>query len=338
MTNKFRRRAVKHIFITLLCLTLLCSCAEKKERQETFFAMDTVIDVTIYGGSEQLLNSLSARVYELESLFSVTDPESEIHALNETGSAALSPETSELLSYAIDTCGKTGGNLDISMYPIVRAWGFTTGEYRVPEDSEIKELLQNVDFRKITLDGNTATLPQGMHIDLGSVAKGFTGDILIKLLQENDVKSAIVNLGGNVQTLGSKPDGSPWRVAIKDPNGSYLGIVSVSDKAVITSGGYERYFEQDGHIYWHIMSPETGRPAESGLVSVTIVGSEGKYCDALSTALFVMGEEAAIDFWQDNQDFDMLLVTEDGRLLITPELNKIFQPSQSSSYELTVIE
>ena len=160
---------------------------------------------------------------------------------------------------------------------------------------------------------------------MGSLAKGYTSDSIIEIFRENGVESAIVNLGGNVQTLGTKPDGSLWKVGIKNPfqPDSEMCIVSVEDKAVITSGNYERYFTgEDGKNYWHIIDSKDGRPADNGLVSVTVIGSNGMMCDSLSTALFVAGTENAVEYWQNNGDFDMILVTDDGKLLITENIEK----------------
>lgn len=299
----------------------------------TIFAMDTVMDLTIYGDAA-VLDHAEERILHLESLFSVTDPASEIYTLDHTGACVLSEETGELLEQALALCGRTGGALDISIYPVVRAWGFTTGSYQIPSDEEISELLESVDYTKIQYDPitKTAQLPDDMEIDLGSIAKGYTGDKLIELLRNSGVSSALINLGGNVQTLGSKPDGSPWRIAVRDPMGDgYIGILEAVDKAVITSGGYERYFEQDGEVYWHIIDPSTGQPAKNGLLSVTIVGDSGALCDALSTSLFVMGAEDAAAFWRSSDDFEAVFVDEGGNITITEGLENSFSLSSSQA-------
>ena len=176
----------------------------------------------------------------------------------------------------------------------------------------------------------TASLPDGVEVDLGSVAKGYAGDVLTGLLKANGVKSALLDLGGNIQTVGTKPDGSSWRIGVRDPEdeNGYIGVVSVSDKAVVTSGGYERYFEQDGVRYWHILDPETGAPARSGLASVTVVGDSGLLCDALSTALFVMGLDRALEHWRTYRDFEAVFVCEDGSVTVTAGLEDSFALSQ----------
>ena len=337
---------IKRLLPLLCALLLLTGCgAGSGETTQlhtaTILAMDTVMDLSVYGGSQELMDRARERVLELEGVLSTTDPGSEIYALNRTGSAELSGDAAALLARGLELCRETEGALDLSIYPVVRAWGFTTGEYRVPETEELAELLEHVDYTKIACpDAGSVALPEGMELDLGGVAKGYTGDRLIELLRESGITSALLNLGGNVQTLGSKPDGAPWQVAVQSPEGEgYLGYLSISDQAVVTSGGYERYFEDgEGNIYWHIMDPTTGYPAKSGLISVTVVGEEGVYCDALSTALFIMGEEDAISFWRAHGDFELLLVTEDGRLLVTEGLADRFRSEPEAGYELAVIE
>jgi thiamine biosynthesis lipoprotein len=325
----------------LLLLALLPGCGATPAATEpvtgTVFAMDTVMDLTIYG-AESDLSDAEDLIDDLEGKLSVTDQDSEIYAVNRDGGGTLTDDAADLLTQALALCADTGGALDLSIYPVVRAWGFTTGNYAVPDQETLDELLAHVDYTEINLDGDTVTLAPGMEIDLGSVAKGYTGDRILALLRENGVTSALLNLGGNVQALGSKPDGSPWRVAVQSPAGDgYLGALEVTDQAVITSGGYERYFEQDGVTYWHIIDPSTGSPARSGLISVTIVGSSGLVCDGLSTALFVMGLEDAADFWRSREDFEAVLVTEDGQVYVTQGLADTFTLLDDSRGEVEVI-
>ena len=315
--------------LLLALLLALPGCAPAQPLERTFFAMDTVMTLRLYeGGDENTLDQAEARVRELEGLWSVTDGTSEISTLNHDGSAELSPETAELLGAALDMCRRTDGALDISTYPVLRAWGFTTGEYSVPGGEAIAALLPLVDYGRVALEAGAAALPPGMEIDLGSVAKGYTGDALAALLKQGGAASALLDLGGNIQAVGSKPDGSPWRVAIRDPAGDgNIGVVEVVDQVVVTSGGYERYFEEDGGRYWHIIDPATGWPARSGLTSVTVVGESGLLCDGLSTALFVMGREGALEHWRQHRDFEAVLVSEDGSVTITAGLEGRFTPA-----------
>ena len=304
-----------------------CSGAPAQEPETaTFFAMDTAMDFTVYGDAA-LLDEAETLIGSLEEQVSVTDEHSDIYAIDHTGSGSLSGNTAELMEQALELCRRTGGALDISVYSIVRAWGFTTGSYQVPDEETIQSLLPLVDYTQIQYDAATGvvTLPEGMEIDLGSVAKGYAGQLAAQMLREHGVQSALLNLGGNVQTVGTKPDGSPWQIGIKDPQGEdAMMVLSVEDQAVVTSGGYERYFEQDGQTYWHIMDPFTGRPADSGLLSVTIVGDEGVVCDGLSTALFVMGLEKAADLWAQSGDFEAVFVTASGEVYITEGLRDHF--------------
>lgn len=337
---------MKKYFISAMLSALLfltgCSAESSPEPvQGTFFAMDTMMDFTIYGESG-LIDQSESLIASLESLVSVTDTGSELYAINQTGSGTLTGKASSLMEQALEICRRTDGALDLSIYPIVRAWGFTTGSYQVPDEAEIQALLPLVDYRKIQYDATDGdvTLPVGMKIDLGSVAKGYAGQLVAQMLREHGVQSALLNLGGNVQTVGAKPDGSPWQIGIKDPQGEdAMMVLSVEDQAVVTSGGYERYFEQDGQTYWHIMDPSTGHPADSGLISVTIVGDEGVVCDGLSTALFVMGLEKAADLWAQSGDFEAVFVTASGEVYITEGLRDRFAlTEQYADTPVSVIE
>ena len=321
----------KHFISAMLSALLFltgCSAESSPEPvQGTFFAMDTVMDFTIYGESG-LIDQSESLIASLESLVSVTDANSELYAINQTGSGTLTGKASSLMEQALEICRRTDGALDLSIYPIVRAWGFTTGSYQVPDEAEIQALLPLVDYRKIQYDAatGTVTLPEGMEIDLGSVAKGYAGQLAAQMLREHGVQSALLNLGGNVQTVGAKPDGSPWQIGIKDPQGEdAMMVLSVEDQAVVTSGGYERYFEQDGVTYHHIIDPKTGYPAENGLVSVTIVSSDGTLADGLSTSLFIMGEEKAAEFWKaHSNEFEAIFATDDGTIYVTEGLKDSF--------------
>lgn len=240
---------------------------------------------------------------------------------------SVSPQTSQLLSFTLQMADRTQGALNPALYPITLAWGFTTENYRLPSDSEIAGLLPLTDYRQIHIGSDTVSIKSGMMLDLGAVGKGYAGDKAIEILQKNGIKSAILDLGGNIQTLGTKADGSEWSVGIKNPwEGKVAAGLKVTDKAVITSGGYERFFTaDDGKNYIHIFDPNTGRPVQNDLASVTIISKKGLYGDALSTALFVMGKDKAIAYWENhhnlkNQDFEMLLITNDKKLIYTPGL------------------
>lgn len=324
-----------------------CGGEEKVSSQSSqVFAMDTVMLLTVYGDRAQDgLDQAEQTIRKLEQLWSATDENSEIWALNHSqgGWVDLSEDTQAILSRGLELCALTGGALDLTAYSAVQAWGFPTGEYRVPDEAELEQLTEMIDYTQVELDGETgqARLPDGMSLDLGAVAKGRLGEVLAQDLKELGVTSALLELGGNVQTVGSKPDGSPWRVGIQDPDSQgYLAIVEVADQAVVTSGDYQRYFEENGRRYCHIMDPATAAPADSGVDSVTIVGSDGTVCDALSTALYVMGEEQGACFWKDHPelDFEAVFVSQDGSIAVTAGLEESFALADGyESREVTVI-
>ena len=333
-------------FLLLICMLLMLStcqaeAAKTEEKTAYLFAMDTTMTIRLFGGSDELMQALQKRVNDIENQVSVTREGTDIYRLNhENAVEAVGEDSAVILNRALELCSETGGALDISVYPIVREWGFTTGEYHVPKQERIRELLAFVDYEKIERTDGGYRIPEGMAVDLGSVTKGYTGDMLAGMIREAGVQSAILDLGGNIQTVGKKTDGSYWRVAVRSPEDTagLIGVLQVADEAVITSGGYERFFEDEqGNIWWHIIDPKTGYPARNGVISMTIVGREGIRCDALSTALFVMGPEAAIEFWRAHGDFEMIMITKDGDLFITPSLNERFTPDAAIPYRLNVL-
>ena len=249
------RRLLALLALGALALGLLSAC-RVQTAESTIFAMDTVMSLTVYGAKgDQALEEASELIYTLQDALSATDENSPIYALNHAGGAwtPVEGEVLDLLEGSKELCALTGGALDITAYPAVQAWGFISKDYRVPGEEELEELAGRIDYAALELDlkGSRARLPEGMEVELGAVAKGYTGDRLARLMAELGVDSAIFSLGGNVQAVGCKPDGSPWRVAVQDPGGQgNLAVVEVTDKAVVPSGGYQRYFEQDGVLFY----------------------------------------------------------------------------------------
>lgn len=300
------------------------------------FAMDTVMQFTAYGEkSEAAVDAAIEEVNRLDGLLSTGSPSSEVSRINREGQGMLSDDTGSLLESAMTYYEETGGLFDFTIYPLMKLWGFTTKEYYVPSEEELRETLGLVDAGRVTTDGTTVTLGEGQEIDFGGIAKGYTSARVMEIFREYGVAHALVSLGGNVQTLGTKPDGSRWRIGIQDPDstrGATLAVVSVEDQAVVTSGGYERYFEQDGTTYIHIVDPRTGYPVKGDLVSVTIVSRDGTMADALSTSLYIMGLEDAEDYWREHrEEFDCVLLTTDGEFYVSKGLEEYFQSEQKSS-------
>ena len=337
---------MKRIFAVLsaLLLTLsLCACGAEQAQDAQLFAMDTIMDFEAYGtGAGDALSDSKAEIIRLEKLLSRTKENSEITKINDQAGTPteVDAEVASLLKSALEYSAATDGAYDITVAPIVSAWGFIGGDYRVPSQEELNGLLKDVGYGRITLSGTTVTLGAGQSIDLGGIAKGYASDRVAAIYAKDGVTSGMISLGGNVWVCGKKPDGTDWRVAVQDPNDSstYVGILSLSDAFAVTSGAYQRNFTQDGKTYHHIIDPTTGYPAESGLTSVTIVAKNGTMSDAFSTALFVAGKDKAISFWRSGKyDFDMVLVTSDNQVLVTSGIAAQFEKAEGSGYAYETI-
>ena len=308
------KRACVLIF---LCLPLLlCGCAQKSAERE-FFAMDTVMQLRAYGPeADRALAEAEAEIYRLEGELSCRDEHAALARLNEAGGGTVSAETAALLQTALTLCEKTGGAYDPALGALSQAWGFSTGAYCVPEQDALAEAMQRSGAAHAALGGCTVTLD-------GGIAKGYAAGRVRAILQEAGVTSAIVSLGGNVAAVGKKPDGSAWTVGLQDPDRpeSYFGTVSIEAACVVTSGAYQRYFEENGVRYHHILDPYTGCPAESGVKSVSVIAQDDTLADALSTALFVMGLDAGAEFQKSSGlAFEAVFVTDDNTVWITPGL------------------
>lgn len=317
---------------------LMSDRASQEKHTRELFAMDTYMSLTVYGeNGEAALDAAVEEIERLEHLLSTGAHDSEVAALNREGGGSLSEDTAYLWKRSLEICRETNGAFDATIYPVMRAWGFAGGSFRVPEQVELEELTARVDSALAVWDEaqSRLLLPDGMEIDFGGIAKGYTGERLTEILRRYGVESALLNLGGNVQLLGGKTDGSNFKIGIRDPEGGSgsVGVLSVADTAVVTSGGYERFFEEEGVLYHHIIDPATGRPADKGLCSVTVVCGDGTLADGYSTALFVMGTEEAIRFWKARpKEFDMVLVTDDGKVFVTEGLCDRF--SSERPYEI----
>ena len=311
---------------------------------QEIFAMDTYMTVTAYGDNAQKgVTDAVAEIQRLDNLLSIGKEDSEISKLNKSGCAALPDDTAVMVTKALDLYKSTGGAFDITVLPLMELWGFTTQEYYVPTEDEIQSTLQRVGADKLTWDESTKTLTLGdkQEIDLGGIAKGFTSSRIMEIFKKDGVTCGMVSLGGNVHLLGTKQDGSAWRVGIQDPNNTddMLGVLEANDCAVITSGAYERNFEKDGVTYHHIIDPATGKPSNSGLTSVTIVSKDGTLADGLSTSLFVMGKDKAIAYWKQHADeFDTILVDKDRNVYITEGIAGNFSPDSVSAEQVHTIE
>lgn len=317
---------------------------QNQKCQKQLFAMDTYMEFTAYGkNSEKAVDAAIEEVQKLDAMLSAENSKSEVYALNEQGNLQATDDLAELILRGKEIYQETDGLFDDTIYPVMKLWGFPTGNYHVPTAAEVQKKLALVDENKVEIQTRDSdekgrdskekakfvTLGADQQIDFGGIAKGYTGQKLAELFQEYGVSSALVSLGGNIQAIGTKPDGSSWKVGIRDPKGGqqdYIGVLSVENQAVVTSGGYERYFEEDGKTYIHIINPRTGYPADGDLLSVTIVSRDGTLADGMSTALYIMGYEKACQFWrQHREEFNVILVTDDGKIHISENLKENFQ-------------
>lgn len=337
------------LVLALLMLFSLTACGAQKNTTKTVYAMDTVMNLTAYGAdAEAALSDAEQTLYALDKLLDRHDENSAVSALNR-GETVKNAELLALLQKAEKMHVETNGAFDPTLASVLAAWGFGSEHPRVPSDTELAELLQTVGAEPFyTMDGDAVTLPESVQIDLGGIAKGYAGDC-VKAIFEAHGCTGVIDLGGDVVFAGMKEDGSPWRIAVKDPNkpSDFLGtLTKTTECAVVTSGIYERNFTENGVTYHHIIDPETGRPAESGLVSVTVVCGDAASADALSTALFVMGADAAKKLCAkafsaalysnhpslDRTIFSYILVTDDGRVLYSNGLADQFTPNTESGY------
>ena len=329
------------LLLAVLLTVSLCGCGGTQESRLELFAMDTYMVITAEGGdTEEAVKSVSREISRLESVLSRTIDTSSVSRLNTEGSAVLDEDTSSLLAAALTYSADTNGAFDVTIAPLVELWGITSDDPRVPSQEEIDALLPLVGSEHIHLDGREATLDEDCAIDLGGIAKGYASDKAADILSRSGADRACANLGGNVYVY-SRENSRAWNVAIEDPKGKddYVCILSLTDHFVVTSGGYQRYFTgPDGTVYQHILDPKTGYPVQSDLLSASVIlprsGDElaGTRADAYSTALYVMGESGAADFWRAHRDFDMVLVTTDGRVVYTPGLASVFHEAEGVSY------
>ncbi len=321
------------------------SPSEEESAKSTIyvFSMDTYMTITAYGPNRSAaLQAAEDEVNRLNDLFSIGVADSEVATANRTGFSDLSVDTEEVIRRALDIYDMTDGAFDITVTPLMELWGFTTGNYHVPSDKELAETLKRTGNEKVQLDSEAmnVTLTDTCEIDLGGIAKGFTSARIMDIFAEHGVTSGIVSLGGNTQCLNLKPDGSKWRIGIRDPWGTeldYLAVIEVDNQCVITSGGYERFFTADengnittdgsGRTYIHILDPNTGIPIDNELCAVSIVSKDGTLADGLSTSLFIMGYEKSVEFWRENSElFDAIFILDDGRICATAGLEGSLTP------------
>ncbi|MEG6611542.1 FAD:protein FMN transferase [Pseudoclostridium thermosuccinogenes] len=328
---------------------ILASCQQNTPAERIGTYMGTVITEKVYGkNAQKAADEVMEKIAELEAMMTIkdADKQSEIDKLNDmagVGEVKLSRDSISVLGKAIEYAELSEGAFDVTIGPLANAWGIFTDNPRVPSKDEIDKLKSLVNYRDISInnaDSSAYLARKGQIVDLGGIAKGYAGDVAVEILKAKGVKSALINLGGNVVALGSKPDGNPWSIGIQNPRaptGEYIGIVKVRDKAVVSSGDYERFFEKDGVRYHHILDPRTGYPADSGLIATTIVADSSTDADALSTSVFVLGLEKGMQLVERLDGVDAIFITEDKKVYITEGLKESFT-FKDESKEFTYVE
>jgi len=296
--------------------------------------MNTIISFRIHGEkAEQALKRVKAELSQMENKLSRFVQDSEVSKINRSAGkafVAISSETWEILSSAIRLAEISEGLFDITVSPLVDLWDYKHS-ICVPEENKIRSTLVFVNFRDLLLNSKEKTAglrKEGQSIDLGGIGKGYASDHCIKILQDNGISSAFINIGGNVSTLGNKPDGSPWNVGVRHPRqeNGLLGAVKVTGKAVVTSGDYERCFiDLDGNRQHHILNPVTGYPADSGLISVSVIYDSAIIGDALSTAIFAGGIEKGLEYLAHFPGAEVILVDKFQQVFITQGIKASFQ-------------
>ncbi len=300
----------------------------------TTFSMGSYVQQTVYGANrEEGARQAAAAAAKLEDLISWRKESSDTARINEAAGSTFVPidaQTEEILSAALSVCEKSGGALDITIAPVSRLWNFDDTP-RLPEDSMIQKFQEKVDYTTLSLpgDGTAALQAHSTALDLGAVGKGAACDAAVAAYRESGVKRAIVAVGGSVGLFGGKPFGRAWTVAVRDPAGSgSLGLLSLREGFVSTSGSYEKCFTENGKTYHHLLDPATGYPAESGLVSVTVWSGSGVLSDGLSTACFVLGLEKSLPLL-DEFGAGAVFITEDDKVYVTENLEAAFSLSAS---------
>ncbi|KEJ03341.1 thiamine biosynthesis protein ApbE [Clostridium botulinum A2B3 87] len=331
---------IKYVTILLLCICLplvFVGCNSKPEEpvsRETYL-MGTIINIKAYGkNADKAVQSSVDKISDIENKMSLNIPTSEVNKINKNAGIApvkVSKNTFHVIKASLIYSEKSKGSFDITVEPLVSLWGIGTDKAKIPSKDEISNALKLINYKDVIINEKESTVMlkrKGQAIDLGAIAKGYTADELKKVLLNYNVSSAFLSLGGNVYVLGNKPDKTPWKIGVQnplEPRGDYLGIVSVSDKSVVTSGNYERFFERNGKRYHHIFDTKTGYPAEKGLISVSIISDKSIDGDALSTSVYTLGLDEGKKLIESLKGVEAIFVTNDKKVYVTSGLKDVFK-------------
>lgn len=341
-----KRKNTLIIFTSIiLVITLLLSTffSTKNKYSKEYFYLGTVNEITILGmnklKSEKILNYCGEILKDIENKMSSTIPGSDVSKINNNAGrnfVNVSDDTFFVVKESIKYSNLSNGIFDITIGPLSDLWGIGTKNSKVPSNSEIKNLLNLVDYENIILDETNKSIKlkkRDMKIDLGAIAKGYAADTIIDYLKSNNVKNAIVNLGGNIYTLGNKNKNEPFTVGIQNPNlprGNSIGNIKTTNKSVVTSGIYERYIQKENKVYHHILNPSSGYPFENELSSVTIISDKSIICDALSTSVFGLGLDKGLDLIESLDNTDAILITKNKEIYLTSNIKNQFNLTDNS--------
>ncbi|MFO8065792.1 MAG: FAD:protein FMN transferase [Spirochaetota bacterium] len=345
------RKLIRFSGVALLFALLAgCSNTPSEPETETQLVLGTTVTMRIYeGATNAAFERAFDRVEEIEERMSTntTDYSStELIEVNENAGdrpVEVSEDTFYVVKRALEYSEMTEGAFDVTIGPLVDLWGIGTEYAAVPSDDEIEELLPKVDYTKVQIDEEAQTIflpEEGMGLDVGGIAKGYAAEEAARILREEGIEHALLDFGGNILAMGVKPDGSEWKIGVQNPledRGEFLGIVEDEAMTVVTSGDYERFFEEDGTRYHHIINSKTGKPARSGLSSVSIVSEDSTGADALSTAAYAMGIERGVELIESLEGIEAAFVTQERGVYMTSGMSSRFEVT-NESFDLVDLE
>lgn len=324
----------KFFCLLILSACLLCGCKKQPSyldtpTSSTYLFFDTVVTISIYDNlpdNKDILNDCFEICEKYEHLFDKTNPESDIAKINASSGTAtnVNSDTIEIIEDSIEYAKLTNGSFDITISPLTDLWDIRNNKGYIPSDKDINNILKNVSYKNIIIENNYVRLAnKNSSIDLGGIAKGYIADKIREYMLSKNITSAIIDLGGNILTIGNKCNNSDFNIGIKTPfseTSQYIATISANNKSVVTSGIYERYFEKDGKIYHHILDSATGYPVENNLYSVTIICDKSEYADALSTGIFSLGLNKGKKLINSLDNVEAIFITNENKIILSDGL------------------
>ncbi|WP_396136419.1 FAD:protein FMN transferase [Clostridium sp. SHJSY1] len=324
------------LLLVIFMLILIISTRNNKDTltEKRFYVLGTIIYLKAFGKkSESAIKEAFDYLIDIDNRMSAFKDDSEISIINKNAgikAKTVSSDTFSLIEEAIKYSELSEGAFDPTIRPVVSLWGIGTKSERKPKKDEIQEKLKLVNYKDIILnkkDNSVGLKNKYQSIDLGGIAKGYATDEITKIFKKNGIKTAIIDLGGNIFVLGNKNNGTSWNVGIQDPirgRGEHVGVLSLKDKSVVTSGNYERFFIKENEKFHHIIDPSTGYPLKSNVLSATIISDKSIDGDGLSTGVYIMGIEKARNLIESISGIDAIFITEDKNVYITSGIKENF--------------